>query len=170
MTGREREQRLVCGEIAAEYDAFRPSYPDALFDAVIEFGDLQAGDRALEIGAGTGKATVGFLARGFAVQALEPSPEMAAVLRTKCVEVEPTLFEAWTPPAEGFNLVYAAQAWHWGTRRRPLRTGGGCARPGWHGRVLLERGPPVDRRARRRERRGRLRRRVLPRVEGRLVS
>lgn len=108
-----REQRLVFGEVAEQYDAARPSYPDALYETIIEFGGLHAGDRALEIGAGTGKATTGFVARGLAVHALEPSPEMAAVLRAKGVEVEETLFESWTPPPEPFRLAYAAQAWHW---------------------------------------------------------
>ena len=109
------------GEIAEQYDAYRPSYPDALFDTIVEFGDLHAGDRALEIGAGTGKATTGFVARGLDVHALEPSPEMAAVLRAKGVEVEETLFESWAPTRRRFRLVYAAQAWHWVRRRRPLR-------------------------------------------------
>ena len=110
----EREQRLVFGEIAEQYDTYRPSYPDALFDTIVEFGDLHAGDRALEIGAGTGKATAGFVRRGLDVHALEPSPGMAAVLRAKGVDAEETLFEHWNPaPAGGFRLVYAAQAWHW---------------------------------------------------------
>jgi SAM-dependent methyltransferase len=113
VTGPDREQRLVFGEIAPDYDVFRPSYPDAVFDTIVEFGELCAGDRALEIGAGTGKATLGFLARGLDVHALEPSPEMAAILRTKGVDVEETLFETWAPPDDGFQLVYAAQAWHW---------------------------------------------------------
>jgi SAM-dependent methyltransferase len=108
----DREQRLVFGEVAAAYDAFRPSYPDALFDTVLEFGELGAGDHALEIGAGTGKATAGFVARGLAVHALEPAPEMAALARAKGLDVEESLFEAWTPPRP-YDLVYAAQAWHW---------------------------------------------------------
>jgi SAM-dependent methyltransferase len=107
-----REQRLVFGEVARQYDAHRPSYPDALFDAIIEFGGLAAGDRALEIGAGTGKATAGFLARGIAVHALEPDAEMAAIAREKGIDVEESLFEAWTP-VQRVGLVYAAQAWHW---------------------------------------------------------
>jgi SAM-dependent methyltransferase len=113
MSAPEREQRLVFGEIAEQYDAARPSYPDALFDAIIDFGGLQAGDRALEIGAGTGKATAGFVGRGLRVYALEPSPAMAVILRGKGVEVEETLFESWHPPPDGLQLVYAAQAWHW---------------------------------------------------------
>jgi SAM-dependent methyltransferase len=111
VTGR-REQRLVFGEVARQYDEYRPSYPDALFDTIIEFGGLAAGDRALEIGAGTGKATTGFLARGLAVHALEPVAEMASVAREKGIDVEESLFEVWTPP-QPVRLVYAAQAWHW---------------------------------------------------------
>ena len=113
MSNTEREQRRVFGEIAEQYDAARPGYPDALFDTVLEFGGLHTGDRALEIGAGTGKATAGFVARGLDVHALEPSPGMAAVLRSKGVDVEESLFEAWPVPAGAFRLVYAAQSWHW---------------------------------------------------------
>ncbi len=134
MSAPDREQRLVFGEIAEQYDKYRPSYPDALFDAIVEFGALHPGDRALEIGAGTGKATAGFLARGLDVLALEPSAGMAAVLRAKGVDTQESQFESWTPPAGGFRLVYAAQAWHWihGDDRyervaRALATGGTVA-------------------------------------------
>ena len=107
------EQGLIFGEVADQYDAARPSYPDELFDAVIEYGDLHAGDPALEIGAGTGKGTMGFIARGLDVHALEPSAEMARVLRGKGVTVETTSFESWPGRAGSFRLVFAAQAWHW---------------------------------------------------------
>jgi hypothetical protein len=108
-----REQALVFGEVAEQYDAARPSYPDALFATVIEYGGLQPGDAALEIGAGTGKATMGFVARGLAVHAIEPSAEMARVLGGKGVPVEVTPFEDWPIRASAFRLVFAAQAWHW---------------------------------------------------------
>ena len=101
------------GEVAEEYDAARPSYPDELYATVIEYGGLRAGDAALEIGAGTGKATMAFVARGLAVHALEPSAGMARVLRAKGVTVEETSFEEWPVRAGAFRLVFAAQAWHW---------------------------------------------------------
>jgi SAM-dependent methyltransferase len=107
------EQGLVFGEVADQYDRARPSYPDALFDSVISHGGLGPGDAALEVGAGTGKATRGFLARGLRVHALEPSPGMAAVLRGHGVEVEESTFEVWPLRAGAFRVVYAAQAWHW---------------------------------------------------------
>jgi SAM-dependent methyltransferase len=112
----EREQRLVFGEVAEQYDASRPSYPDALFDTVMSLADLRRGDAALEIGAGTGKATTSFLARGLRVHCLEPAAGMAAVLRSLLAEdenadVEEVDFESWRPSP--VRLVYAAQAWHW---------------------------------------------------------
>jgi SAM-dependent methyltransferase len=107
------EQRLIFGEVAEQYDRARPSYPDALFDTIIEYAGLGPGDAALEIGAGTGKATRAFLSRGIAVHALEPSAGMADVLRGHGVDVEQSTFEASPLPPEAFRLVYAAQAWHW---------------------------------------------------------
>lgn len=75
-----RERRLAFGEVAEQYDRTRPSYPDALVDDVLALAPTDHGAaRALEVGAGTGKATVMFAARGASVVALEPSPEMAAI-------------------------------------------------------------------------------------------
>jgi SAM-dependent methyltransferase len=109
----QREQALVFGEVADQYEAARPSYPDGAFDTIIDYGALRPGDAVLEIGAGTGKATDGFTRRGLAVHALEPSPEMARVLSDKGVTVEVTSFEDWTVRPGAFRLVFAAQAWHW---------------------------------------------------------
>ena len=69
-----REQRLVFGEVAELYDGARAGYSEAVVDDVLHYlgGDSRA-RRALEVGAGTGKATVAFAARGLAIVALEPS-------------------------------------------------------------------------------------------------
>lgn len=107
-----RERRVVFGEVAELYDEMRPSYPKEIFDIVMSYGSLSAGDDALEIGAGTGKATADVLARGLCVHALEPSPGMAALLRGKGVDVEETTFETFEPD-RAYSLVYAAQSWHW---------------------------------------------------------
>jgi SAM-dependent methyltransferase len=104
---------LSFGRVAGLYDALRPTYPDEMFDAIVAFGGLVAGDAALEIGAGTGKATLSMLARGLRVDAIEPDAEMAGVLRDKGVTVEATTFEAWPLRAGAYRLLYAAQAWHW---------------------------------------------------------
>jgi len=113
-----REQRLVFGEVADLYHRHRPGYPEAVFDEVMAFGRLGRGARVLEVGAGTGKATAALVGRGLLVTALEPSPEMAAVARNQLRgasgwDVVGQAFEAWDPSGRRFDLLLAAQSWHW---------------------------------------------------------
>jgi SAM-dependent methyltransferase len=108
----------VFGEVAELYDASRPTYPQSLIDDLIGLAGLGDGRRALEVGAGTGKATTRFAARGVSVLAVEPSVAMAAVARRNCdaypqVEIIEMDFERWDPRGETFGLLYSAQAWHW---------------------------------------------------------
>jgi SAM-dependent methyltransferase len=110
------ERRLSFGEVASQYDRFRPSYPEALVDEVLSFAGVATGERVVEVGAGTGKATALFAARGAHVVAVEPSAEMASVLRARelpGVDVVEASFELWDARGETFPLVYSAQAWHW---------------------------------------------------------
>jgi SAM-dependent methyltransferase len=114
----DERRRLSFGGVADLYDQSRPSYPEALVDGVLEFAGAGDSDRAVEVGAGTGKATVLFAARGLSVLGIEPSAEMAAVARRNCaaydnVTIEQTEFERWRPPGQEFRLVFSGQAWHW---------------------------------------------------------
>ncbi len=111
----DRTPRLVFGQVAERYERVRPSYPEALVDEVIA---LAGAGPALEVGAGTGKATVMFARRGVTVHAVEPSAEMASIARRRCVDfpgvtIEETDFEDWHGDRNGFALVFSAQAWHW---------------------------------------------------------
>ena len=111
----ERTPRLVFGQVAERYERVRPSYPQALVDQVVE---LAPGGPALEVGAGTGKATVIFARRGLTVHAVEPTAEMASIARSRCadfpgVTIEETDFEDWRGDLHAFALVFSAQAWHW---------------------------------------------------------
>ena len=111
------QQRLAFGTVAELYDRARPSYPAAVVDDVVEFAGLVPGARILDVGAGTGKATVLFAQRGFRVLALEPSPAMAAVARANCagfpgVEIVEVEFERWSG-GERLPALVSAQAWHW---------------------------------------------------------
>jgi SAM-dependent methyltransferase len=114
-----REQRFVFGEAAELYDRARAGYPEALVDDVLDFVSGHGRPlRALEVGAGTGKATVAFAARGLEILALEPSPAMAAVAMRHCsrfpgVRFAGATFEEWPVETGGFDLLFSAQAWHW---------------------------------------------------------
>ena len=114
----DERRRLSFGGVADLYDQARPSYPSALVDDVLEYAGAGEGDRAVEVGAGTGKATVLFAARGLNVVAIEPSAEMAAIARRNCegypnVRIEETGFERWRPDGHNFRLLFSGQAWHW---------------------------------------------------------
>lgn len=114
-----REQATVFGEVAELYDKARAGYSDELVDTVLEFAEGSPDDvSALEVGAGTGKATVAFAARGLGIVALEPDPAMASVAMRNCatfprVRIDVTTFEAWRPDAQRYGLLFSAQAWHW---------------------------------------------------------
>lgn len=110
------------GAVAREYDRVRPSYPEALADDVA--AELP-GPSVVEVGAGTGKATVLLAARGLHITCLEPDDGMAAVLADNCsalpnVEIVVSSFEDWRP-ARLYDGLYAAQSWHWTTPDRRYR-------------------------------------------------
>ena len=101
---------------AALYDAARPTYPEELFDDLVELAQLRPGGRLLEIGCATGKATRPLLSRGFSVVCVELGAQLAERARTNLdglpVEINVAPFEAWEGGGE-FDLVFAATAWHW---------------------------------------------------------
>jgi SAM-dependent methyltransferase len=79
---------------------------------------LTARSRVLEVGCGTGQATLPLARLGCTIVAVELSPDMAAVARRNLrgfpnVTVEVSAFEAWTPPPARFDLVVSATAFHW---------------------------------------------------------
>ena len=150
-----REQRLVFGEDPELYERARAGYPESLVDDVLAFVGVDASQvRALEVGAGTGKATMSFARRGVDIVALEPSAAMAAMARGNCgglpnVRVEVASFEDWPLEAAAFHLVFAAQSWHWVDREvrgakaaDALVQGGTLAlfwhRTDWHGEPVRD--------------------------------
>jgi SAM-dependent methyltransferase len=104
--------------VAEDYDEFRPSYPEELVDGIIELTHLPPEGKILEVGAGTGKATLLFAERNYAMLCLEPGANLAAVAARNCkayseVKFEISRFENWQETPNGFDLVISAQAFHW---------------------------------------------------------
>lgn len=108
------ERALSFGAVAADYERFRPGYPERLVDEVLAYAGCPV-LTALEIGAGTGKATRVFAARGVAVTATDPDAAMLAELRRhvpETVETRQAAFED-LPLDRPYDLVFAAAAMHW---------------------------------------------------------
>ena len=105
---------LLFGAAAESYERFRLGYPDDVVDRTLAFAGRPV-RRAVEVGAGTGKATRVFASRGIHVTALEPDPDMLTVLARETVGmlVDPVLSDLESYAGPGVDLVYAAAAWHW---------------------------------------------------------
>lgn len=110
------ERALSFGAVAEAYDRFRPGYPDALVDQVLAYAGRPV-RTALEIGAGTGKATRVFARHGVAVTASEPDPAMLAQLRRHALPGVTTVQAPLEglPATAGYDLVFAAASLHWTT-------------------------------------------------------
>ena len=113
-----RPLRATFDEDAERYDRARPGYPAELFDDLAALTGLKPGDRILEIGPGTGQATVPLARRGYRIVAVELGAGLAAVARRNLaafpdVEVVTAAFEDWPLPAEPFDAVVCATAFHW---------------------------------------------------------
>ncbi len=125
--------------MAELYERWRPRYPDQLFADVVALADVPPRGRLLEIGAGTGKATAEFARRGYRMTCLEPGPKLARIAREKLagfpeVRIVERTFEEWPPEDAAFDLVFAAQSFHFvdpavGLAKvaRVLRPGGALA-------------------------------------------
>ncbi|GIF25634.1 SAM-dependent methyltransferase [Actinoplanes tereljensis] len=105
----------VFNEVPELYDRVRPGYPPELFADLASLAGLRAGSSVLEVGCGTGQATRSLLGLGYAVTAVEPGAEMAAVARRRLpgVPIENATFEEWDDRGRRFDALVAASSWHW---------------------------------------------------------
>lgn len=119
-TGWELDNRTHFDEIVMNYDKMRPKCPDELFSDIFAYTGNNKAKKALEIGAGTGKATSPFLEAGYDVTAVEIGANMTEVLRDRFKEFdkfkvihaafEDVLLEL---EEESYDLIYAVSSFHW---------------------------------------------------------
>ena len=117
-TGWERPHRIHFDEIVVNYDKVRWDYPDELYKDIFVLFEPNGSRKAIEIGAGTGKATTPFLEAGYNVTAVEMSGNMTGFLLDKFKEygnfsVITATFEDAALENYSYDLVYAASAFHW---------------------------------------------------------
>ena len=106
----------VFDTVAGDYDAFRPPYPDALFDHIEMFAGPVAGRRVLDLAAGTGIASRALIERGAGVVAADLGADMLRVLRARSGDTAPVVVaraESLPFADSSFDVVACATAWHW---------------------------------------------------------
>lgn len=130
------ERRDAFNRDAEGYTEGRPGYPEAVYTFMERIGALRNGARILEIGPGTGQATIELLRRGAAVDAVELGPELAALLRTRVPDdrLRITVGDIHTLslPEGAYDAVVAATSFHWVDARGLLPRLARTLRPdGW---------------------------------------
>ena len=111
-----RSRAAVFGQIAAEYDAIRPGFPDEAIEFLAFWSEIGPGARVLEVGAGTGLASLPLARKGYRLTCLEPSPNMARIAAEKLqgfdAKVVTSTFEEFAPAGAPHDLVVAANVFH----------------------------------------------------------
>jgi protein-L-isoaspartate O-methyltransferase len=104
--------------VADLYDRVRPAYPPTLFTDLVELTGIGPGTRVLEIGCGTGQASVPLAELGADLVAMELGKRLAErasarLARFDSARVMVADFDAWHPGVECFDVIFAATAFHW---------------------------------------------------------
>ncbi|AKU15431.1 class I SAM-dependent methyltransferase [Luteipulveratus mongoliensis] len=106
---------------ATAYERFRPEFPEAMFDDVVRLAGDRLQDRVLEVGAGTGRATLPLARRGARIHVVEPSADMLRVLAERLqtegladlVTTQQATFEDVDASDGTYGVMVAAQSFHW---------------------------------------------------------
>lgn len=125
---------------APDYDRYRPGYPDELFEEITARLSLPERPEVVDLGAGTGLATLAMARRGWRMTAVEPGGPMLDVLRGRAAQAGAEVATVQAPaeatglPGSSADLATAAQAFHWFDHviavremARIVRPGGGIA-------------------------------------------
>ena len=103
---------------SAEYLLARSAYPADLISDILRVAELDPSSSVLDIGCGSGQATLDFASTGCRVVAIDPAKNALDQLSKRCtnfpkVELVNSTFEDYDCPESTFDLIICAQAFHW---------------------------------------------------------
>lgn len=118
MKDSRRQLRRTFEEVPEAYERARPVYPPQVFDDLIRLADLPEHARLLEIGPGTGQATLPLAKRGYEIVGIELGEGLATRARAKLanfanVKIINADFETWQAIDRRFDAIVAFTAFHW---------------------------------------------------------
>jgi SAM-dependent methyltransferase len=106
--------------LAGAYDKYRPSYPAAALDFIVQRSGLNTASVLVDVGSGTGISSRLFAARGIRVVGIEPNDDMRALAASVPIPTSQPTPEYRKGNAETTGLsngfataVLSAQAFHW---------------------------------------------------------
>ena len=144
-----QHRRTTFDGVAQLYDSARPPYPEALCDDIESYARLHENARILEVGCGTGQATLPMARRGYAIDGVELGAKMATIARDKLsafpkANIICADFETVSLPRETYNLLLSATAFLWINpairfqKARDLLKPGGALALFWHRPTLTD--------------------------------
>lgn len=114
-------------KVITDYEFARPTYPEEVYQQIMQFSGIGENANILEVGAGTGQATDLFVnsnryfesikINNFYLDLLEVSDEQVAFLKNKYhkypqITVKKDYFEEYKTDKQ-YDLIYSATAFHW---------------------------------------------------------
>lgn len=114
----DRDKRTTFEKVADIYDRVRTGYPEGLIEDVVSLSGLPPDGRILEIGCGSGNATMSFARLGYGILGIELGERLSALAAKKCraypgVQILNLAFEDWELDERTFDLALAADSFHW---------------------------------------------------------
>ena len=77
------EPRRSFNEDEVNYDKYRPEYPNELFEDIISYSQIESGSSLIEIGPGTGQATLPFIQLGCNITGIELGDKLSSFVAEK---------------------------------------------------------------------------------------
>lgn len=112
------ENKETFNFIAREYERYRPTYPNEMFDDILNYSNIKNDEKILEIGCGTGQATGGFVHKDFKnITCIELGDKLAHFTTDKfksvnTIKVVNTSFEDWDGSGSPYKLAVSGTAFH----------------------------------------------------------
>ena len=135
----DRKLKTTFDKVSRLYELVRVGYPEKLVDDIIKFSQLPKGSKLLDIGCGSGKATILLAERDFEITGIDIGKNLIGIAKLKSKKLKNIKFilgsfENTEFPNNYFDIIISAQAWHWidpsqGYRKihRLLKHGGSLA-------------------------------------------
>jgi SAM-dependent methyltransferase len=133
-------RRSTFDEVADLYATARRPYPDEVVAGLVRLAGLARDSAVVEIGCGTGQATLPLAARGLRITCVELGSRLAEIARRNLknypqVEVVEADFEHWDAPRHDYHAVVSFNAFHWIDPARRYQLTAGLLRP--HGSLAF---------------------------------